>query len=353
MSISVTINDVAEKAGVAISTVSNIINNKSNVSPKTRDKVLKVIDDLGYEVDPVASRMKKGNSKIIGMIITNFNRIFYPPAIRCCREIAASMGYVLLCAETNEDFEVEQQYVLQMQRNGFDGLILNTVATNDNQEYFHMLQYLHCRDKHIPVVCIERNLAPQGLDSVDTDNYGGAVKATNHLIDLGCKAILHIAGSANSWAAQKRMEGFCDAIKRHPEVTKIIHTGDFSPRSGYNVVRNSVINPDRLPFDGIFAANDQVAIGAMKALQERGVKIPEQVRVVGFDDSFAASLIEPSLSSIHVSSSGLGTEAIRVLIERMEGSTLPAQCRHIKTGLVIRHSTDRDIYVSKEYLDWW
>ena len=349
----VTINDVAKEAGVAISTVSNIINGKGNVSQKTKDKVQRVIDELGYQVDPVARRMKNGRSKMVGMIITDFSRIFFAPVIRRCREIASTMGYTLMCVETNDDFKLEKQHISLMQKNRFDAIILNTVADIDDTEYYQQLRALSYRDKNIPVVCIERDLASHGLDSVETDNYSGAVKATNHLISLGCRNIMHITGPVNSWPAERRVRGFCETIEEHTDINQQIVLGDFSPYSGYNAVRNIVVNPNKLPFDAIFASNDQMAVGAMKALQEMNVEIPEQVCIVGYDDSFVASLIEPSLTSVHVSGSNIGAEAIRMVLERIEGDAQPARCGQIDTGLVVRRSTDNDIYVSKDYLNWW
>jgi len=346
------INDVAKKAGVAISTVSYIINGTRNVSPEITERVMKAIDELDYQIDPIARSMRNGSSRMIGLIITSFSRIFFAPVIRRCREIASSQGYTLMCVETDDDFELEKNYIDLMRGNRFDAIILDTVADLDDSAYYEKLQALAYRKKRIPVVCIERDMTEFGLDSVEADNYNGAVKALNHLISLGSKKIMHITGPANSFPAERRMRGFKETIEKHPEVEQLVVAGDFSPKSGYDAVCNTLVKRNELPFDAVFASNDQMAVGAIKALQEMGVSIPDEVKVVGFDDSFIASLLEPSLTSVHVSAAGIGTVAIRLALERISNVDQPARCRQVDTGLVVRQSTDKDTYISKNFSNW-
>jgi len=348
----VTIRDVAEKSGVAISTVSNIINDTRSVSPEITKRVLAVIKDLGYEADPIARSMKGGSNRMIGMIITSFQRIFFASLISRCREIASAQGYTLMCMETNDDFELEEQYVRLMKCNRFDAIILNSVAEFDNKQYYEELRTLSYRGKRVPVVCIGRNMMEYDLDSVGLDNYDGAVMATNHLISLGCKRVMHITGPSKAWPTKRRILGYCDTIEQHHLSDKKIVEGDFSTKSGYEAVRNTVVSRNKLPFDGIFASNDQMAVGALKALLDLGVDVPDTVKVVGFDDSFVASLVEPSLTSIHVSGASMGAEALRMALERISDLDLPPRYWPTKTELVVRKSTVKDIYVSTDYSNW-
>lgn len=347
-----TITDVARKAGVAISTVSNIINGTRNVSPETTQKVLQVIEELGYETDPVARNMKSSRSSMIGVIITNYRRVFFAPILRHCREIAAAQGYNLMCIESNDDFSLEKEYVKIMRNNRFDAIILDSVAELDNEKYFHYLRTLSTKGKRIAVVCIERDASMHGLDSVEADNYMGACGAMDHLLSFGCKSILHITGPMNSWPAERRAQGYCDRIAAAPGLKQHIVFGDFSPKSGYDAVKKALLSNMKLPFDGIFSSNDQMAIGAMKALKELRVGVPDDVKVVGFDDSFVASLIEPSLTSVHVSGSSIGSEAMRMALERIADFSRPARCWKIETGLVVRKSTDRNAYIAQDFVNW-
>ena len=347
-----TINDVAKKAGVAISTVSNIVNGKGNVSPHTTQKVMQVIEELGYEVDQVARNMKGAHSKMIGIVITNFSRVFFAPVLRYCREIADAQGYNLLCIESNDDFGLERQYINLMRNNHFDAIILDTVAEFDDEKYFDHLRNLTNRSKQIAVVCIERDLTGYGIDSVDVDNYAGAQKAMDHLASLGCKRILHITGPVNSWVAEWRARGYSDYINQIPDMEQTIVFGDFSPKSGYDAVRKLLMNNLEQPFDAIFASNDQMAVGAIKALHEHGIAIPDQVKVVGFDNTFVASLINPSLTSIHISRSQIGMHAMRMVLERINDPDKIARKHTVGTQLVVRESTDPNVYITQGFESW-
>ena len=344
--------DVAQKAGVSISTVSNVVNDKGNVSAETTQKVMQAIDELNFEVDLVARNMKIARSMMIGIIITNFNRVFFAPVLRYCREIAESQGYNLLCIESNDDFEVEQQYIKMMRVNHFDAIIVDTVAEFDDVKYFEHLRSLSNRRKKISVVCIERDLTNYGLDSVDVSNYSGAQKAMAHLNTLGCEKILHISGPFNSWAAEWRARGYSEYVNQNMDGQQLIALGDFSPKSGYDAVSKLLINNLAPPFDAIFAANDQMAVGALKALKEAGVSVPSQVKVVGFDDSFVASLVEPTLTSIHVSRSQIGIQAMRMALERISDPHKAVTKNIVKAQLVVRKSTDPSVYVNHDFIDW-
>jgi len=348
----VTIHDVASMAGVAISTVSNIINGTRYVSPEITQKVLAVIEELGYEADPIARSMKSGSTKMIGMVITSFKRVFFAPVISRCREIALEKGYTLMCAETNDDVEIEKYYINTMKNNRFDAIILNSVAEPDDEEYYRMLSNLYIRDKHIPIACIEHDLAHYGLDSVEADNFDGAVLAVDHLAKLGCKRILHITGPTNSWPAERRVQGFAHAIAKYDDIDHKIVFGDFSPKSGYDAVGGIISENAAFPFDAVLAANDQMAVGAMKALAQAGISIPDAVKVVGFDDSFAASLVDPPLTSVHISGYQLGTEAMNMVLGRIDGDSQMPRCVKTDTRLVVRKSTDANAVAEDNFSDW-
>jgi len=344
--------DVAKKAGVAISTVSNIVNGKGNVSEETTRKVMQVVEELGYEVDAVARNMKGARSRMIGIIITNFSRVFFAPVLRYCREIAEAQGYNLLCIESNDDFKLERQYINMMKNNHFDAIILDTVAEFDDEMYFEYLRTLSNRSKQISVVCIERDLTAYGIDSVDVDNYTGAQNAMDHLTALGCKKTLHITGPVNSWVAEWRARGYNDHISNNPDAEQLIVFGDFSPKSGYDAVRKLLMSNFEPPFDAIFASNDQMAVGEIKALQEVGITIPEQVKIIGFDDSFVASLIEPTLSSVHISRSRIGMQAMRMALERISNPDITARKYTVETQLVVRKSTEANVYFTQDFENW-
>jgi len=338
-----TINDVAKRAGVAISTVSHILNGTKHVSDEVKAKVLEAIKELNYEVDPVARNMKAAKSKTIGIIVTNTSRIFFPPVLRSARKEAAQHGYSLMMVDSDDDFEQEKSYINLMRQNRFDGIILDSVADLNDVKYLKEIANLSYRNKRVFVVSIERNLEPFGIDSLVPDNYCGAKMATEHLIKCGCKNVLHITGPFNSYMAKERIKGYSDAMKESGFQIKQgdIALGDFSPQSGYEITKRYIESRALLKYEGIFTANDQMAVGAIKALREAGIKIPDDIKVVGFDDTFVASIIDPPLTTVHVSGSQIGREAMKVLMERIKNPDAAPQCRKIETRLIIRRSTDR------------
>ena len=344
-----TINDVAKRAGVAISTVSNMINGTKYVSPETTARIIAAIDELGYEADPIARNMKSARSNMIGVIITNFSRVFFGRLLRECRAMATARGYHLMCIDANDEFELEQQYVKTMRKNRFDAIILDTVAGPDGADYFKQLKLMASGGKKTAVISIERDLTAYGIDSVEADNYNGARAATRHLIECGCRNLLRITGPQNFWAAENRVRGFQDALAAGRAQGQIV-CGDFSPQIGYDAVMRAV--KGRLVFDGVFAANDQMAVGALNALRDAGVRVPDDVRVIGFDDSFVASLVSPALSSIHVPAELIGRYAMELALSRIEDFSQPSRLRSVAAELAVRGSTNPDAAVEPGLCSW-
>ena len=348
------IHDVAKKADVAISTVSNVISGKKYVSEEVKQKVLEVIKELEYEVDPIARSMKADFSKKIGVIITNMSRIFFPPLVRNVEKIADANDYTVVTLDTNDDFEKEMEYVNYLCRNRFDGIIIDSVSDIDAFDYFKKLSALKNRKKSIAVVSIERNMSAYGIDSVVSDNYTGAKSGTLHLISQGCNRIIHITGPLNSNMAENRLKGYLDAINEADinYLNTEIAFGDFSPQSGYNIVKKYIENQSIYTYDAIFASNDQMAVGVLKALKESQIPVPEKIKVMGFDDSFVSSIVDPSLTTVKVSSGDMGKVAAEILFRRIENPNKNPECRTIPAELVVRKSTDNNIPEDWDLMNW-
>ena len=337
------IKDVAAKAGVSISTVSNVISGKRYVSDELIVRVNKAISELNYETDLIARSMKNNQTMTIGVIITSLNRIFIPQVLNGIQECAERKGYHLVIYATNDDFESERRYLQLLVNSRVDGIIMDTVADICNEEYYHSLSHLHKKDKSIPVVCIERNLSEYGVYSVYVNNVQGAFSATQHLVEMGCRNIAHISGPRQIEMVFYRTKGYAQALEKSGMKVEEIYTaeGDFSPLSGYKAVKYLLGN--KIPFDGIFADNDQMAIGAVKALWECGIKIPEEVKIVGYDNTFVSSIVKPSLSTINVPKYQMGWEATEKLClmigDEREQEAWSHQATELATKLRKREST--------------
>ena len=337
-----TIKEVAQRAQVAISTVSNIINRSKYVSPEVTARVQAAIIELNYKADPIARNMKAARSQMIGIVVTDSSRIFFPPVIKSAQAVAAKENYQVMILDSNDSRAQEETYVNMMTQSRFDGIILDSVAGFEDAAYFHHLANLSYRNKRIPVVSIERNLEPYGIDSVISDNYLGAKDAVRHLISCGCKRVMHIAGPANSSMAEDRLRGYRDALKDAgiEPANRWIGFGDFSLPGGYEVMKLFLENGQAEGIDALFVSNDQMAIGALKALREAGLDVPARIRVVGFDDTFVASIIDPQLTTMHVSGKQIGTQAMGLLIQRLNHPGLEPQLIKLDVRLVVRKSTD-------------
>jgi DNA-binding LacI/PurR family transcriptional regulator len=346
------IKDVAEKAGVSISTVSNVINGTKYVSEELILKINKIIEELHYEVDPVARSLKSKKTMTIGVVITNINRIFFPQVIKGIQDSAAKHGYNLTFFSTNDKFEDEKRFVQMLESTWVDGIILDSVADTNDEGYFKYLSSLGNRKKSIPVVSLERRIDSYGIGSVVVNNFHGGGLAAKHLIDCGCRKIVHITGPIGSCIVQDRLNGYKDELRKAGlaiEDARIIE-GDYSPLSGYHAMKQILMAG--IDVDGVFAANDQMAIGAIKAIRENGLMIPEDVKVVGFDNTFIATIVEPSLTTISVPKYKMGDAAVEMLVKRIEQDPNSPGVIEMPINLIIRQSTDLRGDKNWDLYDW-
>lgn len=345
------IKDVAEEAGVSIATVSNAVSGTKRVSEKLRRKVFLAIDKLGYEVNTVASSLKSKKTNTIGVIIPNISRIFFPQVLKGIQDGLSHLGYNLMLCDTNDDAEKERVFIQMLKSSWADGIIIGSVVNEDDRDYINMLANLTIRNKSIPVVLIEREFVGSMISSVRVDNYQAGRMATRHLLDSGCKKILHIAGPRYACMVNARIKGYIDEIKADDlEVEPVILEGDFSPLSGYQAIKNYPLAEKKI--DGIFAANDQMAIGALNALKENGYKVPGDIRVIGFDNTFVASIVEPALTTINVPKYKMGQMAAEILVKQINHTDTPVQNIVLPVNLTVRKSTQAGGDKTWELFGW-
>jgi len=332
------IKDVAKEAEVSIATVSNAISGTKRVSAKLRQRVFAAIDKLGYEVNTVASSLKSKKTNTIGIIIPNINRIFFPQVMRGIQDGLFPLGYNLMLCDTNDDIKKELFLVQTLKNSWADGIIIGSVADEDDHNYVNMLSNLSIRGKSIPVVLLEREFAHSKISSVRVDNYQAGRMATRHLLESGCKHILHIAGPRYSCMVNARIKGYTEELQSEDSTMEpIILEGDFSPLSGYQAIKNYPLKQKQI--DGIFAANDQMAIGAINALKENGYDIPDDIKVIGFDNTFVASIVEPAVTTINVPKYKMGLAAAKLLVKQINKPESPAQNIMLPVNLMVRSST--------------
>lgn len=337
------IKEVAKDAGVSIATVSYVLNKSKYVSPELTKKVLYSVKKLNYNINPMASCLRNKTTSTIGVVLQNIRNPFFPLLLAGLETQARRNDYRLMFFNSYNDLDVEKQAVLTFSNMWVDGIIIDScVKESEKAEY---IEFLRANDpgKNIPVVFLERSLDNQKSSAVITNNFDCGYVATHHLIQMGRKNIIFISGP-NDWSmVADRKFGYLKAIEESGLQSKqIITADDFSANSAYKIIKQ-ILSEGGNHIDGIFAMNDQIALGSIKAIKDLGLNIPSDIAVVGFDNIQLSSMITPSLTTIDVPRYLMGKTAVELLVGHINDETKQAQTVILPSQIVIRHSTDQKI----------
>lgn len=330
-----TLEKIGKLAGVSRSTVSRVVNGQPDVKAGVRERVLKVIQDTGFVPNPVARSLAAQRSGILGLVFprsvaTFFGDPYFSRLTHGITQGAYEHGYMptLFLFYTEKEEELLLPRIAQ--HSFLDGVIVQ--ATTDKDPIIPQLQ-----KSGMPFLVVGRlNTMPDSLNYIDVDNLSGAYNAVKHLIKLGRERIAHVTGDLDNRAAVDRKFGYEKALREHgfPVEENMIVNGFFSEIGGYESVEKL------LPYkpDAIFAASDTMALGVVRALQEKGLRVPDDVAVIGFDDLPPASQTNPALTTIKQPILRFGMNAVEVLIDIMENGSEPPYHVLYDTELIIRDS---------------
>lgn len=329
----VTIRDIARESGVSVATVSRYINKVSYTSVETEKKIQKVLDQFNYTPNAMARGLATQKSNTIAFVTPDITNPFFPEIVKSIENVAKAKGYSLLLINTNDQELQNLDFWNHFQSKYIDGFILaeselNEVARN----------YLN--DLNIPFVRIDRAVHPELCNSVYVDNYAGACLAVNHLLEIGCKKIAHISGPTNLYPSQERQKGYNHVITRN-NLTPLIFEGDFTLESG--TLQTEKLLQEHHDIDGIFYANDLMAIGALKAFKRYNKAIPEDIAIIGFDGIQLTEIVYPEISTIKQPINEIGEIATNHLIRVIEGQD--ESCHEnvmLAVQLIKRQSTSRN-----------
>jgi len=332
-----TIRDVAREAGVSVATVSRVLNDSGPVRDSTRTRVRDVARRLHFSPNTTARSLSTRQTKTLGVLLPDVYGEFFSEIMRGIDQQAQQRGFhVLLSGAHNRPGEVEA--AVHAMRGRVDGLIL-MAAELDLEVLERSLP------ERVPAVLINADHDASRFDTINIDNYGGAAAMTAHLLELGHRGISMIGGSARNRDASERQRGFIDTLQRAgitPRPEWLV-AGDFTEASGY-AAAETLLTAEKRP-TAIFAANDSMAVGVLSAVRNAGLRVPEDVAVVGFDDVPIAKYVNPALTTVRVAISALGACAAERLFE-----TIRAQNRHHRkhelqpTELVIRGSCGASLF---------
>lgn len=327
-----TIREVAKKAGVSSTTVSHVINHTRFVSEDVSERVRSAMDELGYRPNALARSLRRGETKTLGLIMPDSANPFFAEIAKEIEKTVFSSGYSLILCNTNGDLEREKFYTEVLLAKQVDGVIF--VAAGDETE--SLLQLVN---RKLPMVVVDRYFGDLPVDIVLTNNYLGGYNATRHLIEQGHRRIAVICGPSNVTPSADRVRGYRSAMQDSGlEVDEeLVAAGNFDSESGLKCARQLL--DVKTPPTAIFACNDLMAIGAVRAVSENGLRIPEDMALVGFDNIELASYTVPALTTIDQREGLLGKTAGEMLIERIQ---TPSKEHHrvvIDNQLIIRESS--------------
>lgn len=334
----VTIKDVARKAEVSPASVSKVINKRPHVSPKTKAKVLKAIQELNYEPNATARKLVMKTTENIGFIIRSSTKgranPFYVKILDGVESVIKKEGFNLLFSTVEEKLKGPENLPKKIKESNVDGLII--VGIIDNNFIYEIIK------KELPLVLVDYYLKEKELNYVLTDDLRGAYKAVSWLIELGHRKIAMINGPQTHTSFLDRFRGYKltlldHGIKYEKEYVQTVPKGGIE--CGYRAGKHLL--ELKQPPSAVFCANDNIAIGAMKIIKDRGLRIPGDISVVGFDDIEQASHIEPPLTTVRVHNEELGRVAVQKLIEAMNNRSKRPERTIIPTELIIRESASK------------
>jgi LacI family transcriptional regulator len=334
------IYDVARESAVSVFTVSEVVNKKSHVSKKLRDRVEETIRKLNYRPNLIARSLAKQKTHTIGMIVPDIANPFFPMVVRGAEDAAQKHGYNLLLCNSDDSLEKEERAIELLLSKRVDGILLTKAAGDFRAPLRQMI-----KEVKVPFVLVMRTYPKLTADAVITDDYQGAYDAVSHLARSGRQRIGLISGPLKVSNAVARWQGFHDSLKAMglPFDKELIVEGDYRIESGYRAGHALLSHRP----DGIYVANHLMTVGLLKAAEEIGMRCPEDFGLVSFDDYPWLGIFRPRLTTVELPKHQLGSEAAELLIKRISGDRGKSVLRKLQPELRIRESCGFALHVSR------
>jgi DNA-binding LacI/PurR family transcriptional regulator len=338
------IKDVAKLAEVSTGTVSKYLNNPSRLKEKTRLRVEKAINELSYTPSPLARSMRTKKTNSIAIVMPDVLNPFYGEVYSFMRTSVLQNGYTPILYTTADDLELLKSYLSGISIRQLDGLILCFVDEDEIiKEFIEEIQ------SQVPIVLISWDVTNVTLNTVVIDVFEGIYTATNHLISLGHKNIAYIGGFESSRISREKYNGFVKAMDDAGLKINLefVYKGPDSLQTGYHAARKLSRNTNNSP-TAIVAEDDFMAVGSMKYFLQNGIKIPDEIAIIGFDDILVGRMYEPSLSTISLPKEQIGVEAVKLLLSKIQKTKGKNKQINLKTTLEVRSSTVKNAPVEFE-----
>lgn len=310
-----TIHDIANKLGVTASTVSRALQDHPRISDSTKKEVMEMADKLNYQPNSIAAALRKGKSNIIGVIIPMADRNFFASVIRGVEEIVNQSGYRVIISQSNDSPEQEKSNIKALLESQVDGILASYAKkTTDFDHYKEIVR------QGVPLILFDRlheTLESLEVGSVVIDDYLGAYKATEHLVEQGCRRIAHFSGPQHVSIYKERRRGYEEALKRHniPIDERLIVESNLKLEAG-RTLGEELLTWNQLP-DAVFSSSDYGAVGAMEILKEHDIKIPDDIAMVGFSNESFTSFVDPGLTTIDQHGEKMGHFAAQLFLDQV------------------------------------
>ncbi|MBB6450887.1 LacI family repressor for deo operon, udp, cdd, tsx, nupC, and nupG [Geomicrobium halophilum] len=328
-----TLKDVANLANVSIATVSRVFSESSAVTSETRKKVINAAEILDYHPNALGRQLRNLETKTILIVVPDITNTFFSNVIRSIESIASDNGFQVFLADTKNRPENEERVIDHLRNKQVDGVILLTARTN--------VASLNKLSEDYPVVLACEYMEHSNIPSVSIDNISSARKVSNHFFQLGHKKVAHISGPMEVVLSRDRLRGYKQSVlENRQEINSLfIQEGDFSYESGYQLMEKLLALES--PPSAVFAANDEMAIGAINAIKHYKLRVPEDISVAGFDDIKMSRIFAPPLTTISQPALEIGEKAMKLLLDIMGGEEVTKRHIVLNDQLIIRDSCKR------------
>ena len=331
----VTQKDVADAMGVSTMTISRALNDRSNVDKKTRELVLKTAREMGYTPNHVAKSLVSSRTYTIGVVIPEISHSFFPEVVRGIDDVAKDFDYQIFLTNTSDDFEKEKGIIRALESKQVDGILVSSsLKTEDFQYYENLVQ------SGLSIVFFDRGIRDLGISCIGVNDRIASRQITQHLINHGYKKIGYLSGPRKVSIGKERFDGFIDALETNGIDIReeLIVENGFNEEGGKKAMNKILSLPKSDQPEAIVAVNDPVAFGAIEAIYEEGLKIPDDIAIVGFTNDIRAELYSPPLTTIHQPAYDVGKKAATKMINTIENDDEPVENIELISKLVVRKS---------------
>lgn len=331
----VTLKQIAKELGMSAMTVSRALNNKENVDKNTKKRVVEKARSMGYTPNHVAKSLVSSKTNTIGVVIPEIYHAFFSEVISGIEEMAYKMNYQLFLTNSAEKSEREKNSINALQSKRVDGILISCAETSDDISFYKQIV-----STGLPFVFFDRCIENIGASCISVNDFESSKQITQHLIEHGYKKIAHLSGPEGVSMAQKRKNGYIEALKENdtPFDKSLVKESGFNEKGGYKAMNELLDLPvDKWP-RAVVAVNDPAAFGAIKAIKERGLTIPDDIAIVGFSDDIRSELIDCPLTTVRQPAYQIGKRAAEKLIKMIDTNEEPIENIVLTNEIIIRES---------------